>query len=733
MNQDFIRQSLEQGVAAQRGGRLVEAEQCYRTALSANSDHAEANYLLGTLLVQRQQPAEGEKLLAQAIAREPNQPGPHFHHGIALVSLRRLPEAVASFDRAIALKPDYVEAHNKRGMALGSLGRRQEAVASFDNAIALRPDHVGAFVNRGVALMGLERGIDAIASFDSAIALRPDFVDGVFLRGKARLRIKQAQTAMADFEHVLVQKPAHAEARLGRARALIQLGRLVDGLANYDQVIALKPDHAAAFSERGDVLSTLERPDEALASLKQARTLDPDLPYVQSAILRASMQLCDWRDFARDSAALLAHVTEGRIREAPSALLSVGANPEQQRRSAEQYSADKFPPLSPPLWRGEIYRHGRIRVAYLSNSFRNHPTMILMGGLFGRHDKAHFETVALSLSGDDGSVARRRLANSFDRFIDVSSRSDEDIAAQIKAWEIDILVDLDGFSEGSRTGILARRAAPVQVNYLGYPGTLGASYVDYILADPVLIGTEDERFYTEKIVRLPDSYQPNSNRLAPVAPPSRANLGLPEAGFVFCCFNAPHKITPDIFDLWMRLLNQVPGSVLWLLAMNETARKNLAREAQARGVAAERLVFADVTDQQTHIARQGQADLFLDTLPCNGHITASDALWAGLPLLTCRGETLAGRVATSLLGAAGLPELAAGSLADYETLALRLARAPALLKSFKDRLAQTRATSALFDSDRFVRHLETAYARMAEIARRSLPAQSFDVTQAGKP
>ena len=653
------------------------------------------------------------------------QPGPHFHRGIALTNLRRLPEAVASFDRAIALKPDYIEAHNKRGVALGSLGRGQEAVASFDQAIALRPDHVGAFVNRGVALMGLERGADAIASFDSAIALRPDLVDVVFLRGKAQLSLQQVAAAMADFDQVLVQKPAHTEAHLGHARALVQLGRLADAAADYDQVIALKPDHAAAFSERGHVLSLLDQPEAALASLHRARDLDPDLPQVQGAILRASMQLCDWRDFAHDSAALLARVTQGRIGEAPSALLFVPASPEQQRRSAERYVSDKFPPASSPLWQGEIYRHDRIRLAYLSNSFGNHPTTILMGGLFGRHDKARFETIALSLSADDGSLARRRLATSFDRFVDVSSRSDADIATQIKTLEIDILVDLDGFIEGSRTGILARRAAPVQVNYLGYPGTLGASYVDYILADPALIGTADERFYAEKIARLPDSYQANSNRLPPVAPPARADLGLPETGFVFCCFNNHHKITPDIFDIWMRLLNQVPGSVLWLLATHETARKNLVREAAARGVAAERLVFADVADQQTHIARQSQADLFLDTLACNGHTTASDALWAGLPLITCRGETFAGRVAASLVGAAGLPELVTGSLADYESLALRLALAPALLSSLRDRLDQNRATGALFDADRFIRNLEAAYGRMAETARRGIPAQGF--------
>jgi predicted O-linked N-acetylglucosamine transferase (SPINDLY family) len=398
---------------------------------------------------------------------------------------------------------------------------------------------------------------------------------------------------------------------------------------------------------------------------------------------------------------------------------------------AVAYTRERHPAVQPPLWNGERYRHDRIRLAYLSADFHEHATAYLMAELFELHDRARFEVSAISFGPNKRSRMRTRLRRSFERFIDVRAQSDHEVASLVREMEIDIAVDLKGFTTDSRTGILAYRAAPIQVNYLGFPGTMGADYIDYILADRVVIPEEHQPCYTEKVVYLPDSYQVNdSRRSIAERTPSRAEAGLPERGFVFCCFNNNYKITPAVFDVWMRLLRQVPDSVLWLLEANAVAASNLRREAQARGVEPERLVFAKRAKLAEHLARHRLADLFLDTLPYNAHTTASDALWTGVPVLTRLGSSFAGRVAASLLRAVGLPELIARSVEEYEALALELATDPALLRQFKDRLAANHLTAPLFDTARFTRHIEAAYTRMWEIGQRGEVPRSLDISPA---
>jgi predicted O-linked N-acetylglucosamine transferase (SPINDLY family) len=392
------------------------------------------------------------------------------------------------------------------------------------------------------------------------------------------------------------------------------------------------------------------------------------------------------------------------------------------------YIADRFPRAARPLSLGRRDRHEKTRIAYLSANFHEHAVAYLAAGLFEAHDRQRFEITAVSFGPAAQGGIRDRLERAFDRFVDVGGDSDEEVAQMLAAAEVDIAVDLTGHTADSRTGILAHRPAPVQVNFLGYPGTLGAEYIDYIIADRFVIPPGEDAFYSERVVRLPDSYQVNdAKRRIAEGTPSRADAGLPETGFVFCCFNNNFKITPEIFDVWMRLLSQVDGSVLWLLEDTATAAANLRSEALRRGVDAERLVFAPRRAQDEHLARHRLADLFVDTLPYNAHTTASDALWAGLPLVTCMGSTFAGRVAGSLLHAAGLPELATRSLDEYETLALRLATTPPLLAAIRARLAEHRATCPQFDTDRFRRHLEAAYTTMLERHLAGLPPASFTV------
>jgi len=466
-----------------------------------------------------------------------------------------------------------------------------------------------------------------------------------------------------------------------------------------------------------------------VACYRRAVELDPDIDYLEGLFLHAKMHICDWTHFEEDCGRLEAGVANARAVAYPFHLLAWCASPAVQHACARFYVADKYPQFPVPIWGGERYAHRRIRVAYLSADYGDHPVMILAAGLFERHDRTRFETTAVSFGLDKPNRLRERLRAPFDRFVDAHHMSDEEVAKLLRDLEIDIAVDLNGFTDGARPNVFTRRAVPVQVNYLGYAGTLGRDDCDYIVADRFVVPEESRAHYTEKVVYLPDSFLVNdSGRAISARTPSRAEAGLPERGFVFCCFNNSFKITPDVFDAWMRLLGEVDGSVLWLSQAKSSSPNNLRREAEKRGVAADRLVFASgVPRNEDHLARLCHADLFLDTTPYNAHATACDALWVGVPVLTCSGASFASRVAGSLLGAVGLPELITGTLADYEALALKIARDPALLASLRQKLARNRDNHPLFDTERFTRHIEAAYTVMWERAQRGEPPQSFAV------
>src|SRR5262249_39339191 len=369
------------------------------------------------------------------------------------------------------------------------------------------------------------------------------------------------------------------------------------------------------------------------------------------------------------------------------------------RQCAENYVKNKIGKVPVSLWRGGGWRNDRIKIAYLSADFHRHATAYLMAELFERHDRARFELIGVSFGPDDRSDMRARLVSAFDRFVDVRAKSDAEVARLLSELKVDIAVDLKGYTQDCRPRILAHRPVPIQVNYLGFPGTMGADFIDYVIADEVVLPFDQQPFYSERIVHLPDCYQPNDRRRQIAGrTPARTEVGLPERGFIFCSFNNNWKIAPEVFDVWMRLLKAIGGSVLWLLRGNATAEQNLRKEAAARGVDPERLVFAPRIKLEDHLARHRLADLFLDTLPCNAHTTASDAFWAGLPVVTCRGKAFAGRVAASLLHAIGLPELVTSNMADYEALALTLACDPARLRDIKAKLARNRDTAPLFDT-----------------------------------
>jgi protein O-GlcNAc transferase len=498
----------------------------------------------------------------------------------------------------------------------------------------------------------------------------------------------------------------------------------------------LKPDLAEAWLGRGTALDQLKRFGEALAAYDQALNLKPDLKYAEGVRLSTKITSCDWATIEAEIPHFLSAATNQKLVTDPFILLALPASSANQLQATKTFIADQV--SFPALWHGEVYSHDRIRIGYFSADFRLHPVAQLAVGLFEQHDKTHFEITAISFGTDDGSDLNARIKSAAETFIDVQATPDEGLAQFIRDREIDVLVDLMGFTAYSRFSVISRRAAPIQVNFLGYPGTMGADFMDYIIADPTIIPKEHFPFYSEQVVWLPDTYLPTayrpkvnnshseSHNLQRV--PTRAECNLPEAAFVFCCFNGSHKITATIFDVWMRLLRTIPESVLWLSKPNSTAEANLGKEAERRGVARERLIFAArIAEMSDHLARLRQADLFLDTLPYNAHTTACDALWAGVPVLTCAGETFAGRVAASLLRAVGMPELVTMSLPDYEALALKLAQNRSFFQTIRRKLAHNRDTHPLFDTARFTRHIEAAYATMWGRYRRGEKPQAFAV------
>jgi protein O-GlcNAc transferase len=650
-----------------------------------------------------------------------------------LMELNRLADALADLDRAIRLRPDSAAIHINRGNTLFRLARLEDALASYDIALKLMPNNADAAFNRGNALLKLGRWAEALRSYDAVVARRPEFSKGHHYRGNALRRLRRPAEALASFERALALDSNYRDAWCGLANALRDLGQFDESLAAYDRALQLDPEALEALSNRARVLLSLQRPAEAGKCLEHLFRADPeaapDCNFALGNLLHARLMCCDWRDYEATVRAVAAGVHAGKRVTLPPLLIATTDSAEAQLRCARRFVEDNWSVNGLAPWSGRRQRHDKIRVAYVSADFREHPVSLLMAGIFEAHDRSRFETTAISLRPPDESAIGARVRAAFGQFADVTQYTDDEAAALLRELAIDIAVDLTGYTDGFRAGIFARRAAPIQVNYLGYPGTLAANYMDYLIADRVVIPEADGAYYTERIVYLPDCYQPNDDRRAIAErTPTRAECGLPDTGFVFCCFNNHYKIHPPMFDAWMRLLRAVEGSVLWLAMKSGTVMHSLRREAQARGVAPERLIFAPrKRELQDHLARYRVADLFLDTLPFNAHTTASDALWAGCPVLTCRGGSFAGRVAASLLTAVGLPELIAESLPDYESRALRLVSSPAELMQLRIRLAINRLNSPLFDTARLCRHLESAYTTMCERWQRGDVPESFQV------
>ena len=578
-------------------------------------------------------------------------------------------------------------------------GQMKQAERILKDVLRAEPGQYDALVAYGVLCGVQSRLAEAAKHLQHAVRRKPDGVDGLYNFGQALIRLG---------------KPAEAIEPLQRAAGLAQRHHIHEKL--------------------GDCLAGTGKLDEAVHQYATAVVLaGPQVTtMLLSSLIETKRRICDWKGLDLLEPRLIERVAGGEPAE-PLLMHYVSDDPAIHRRNAQSYWHNFLKPMIAPSLPARAYTHQphareRIRIGYLSSDFRRHATAHLIAELIERHDRQRFEIVALSFGPDDGSPVRRRLETAFDRFIDLRQQSSADIARRIHALGIDILVDLNGYIASSRPEILAARAAPVQCHYLAFPGTLGTDVVDYMIVDPVVAPQGAEQHFTEALVRLPDSYQAN-DRTRPLADGghTRARWGLPETGVVLCSFNNAIKLTPAMFDVWMRVLAAVPDSVLWMFADNTWVPDNLAAEAEARGIAPTRLVMAGYVSPAEHLARLRLADLFLDTQPYGAHTTASDALWEGVPVLTIAGRAFAGRVGASLLTAAGLPELIMPSLEAYEQRAIELGRDPGQLAALKQRIAAQRDTCRLFDTDRFTRHLEAAYVEMWQRHTRGDRPQAFDV------
>ena len=753
---------LQTAMQLRRAGRLADAARIYSEILASEPGHFEALHALGIISYQTGQIEDAERLIGRAIEVNPSAADAHYNRACLLQKMNRPDAALSSFDHALALKPDYLEALVNKASVLAALRRHEEALSSLDKVVALNPNIPEVWSNRAGALIALKRPDEALASYDRALALRPSYAEAWKNRASALMMLGRPAQALECFEKLLAldannadalrnsaelllllkrnreaveryarylgRKPDDSDAWANSGVALIEGQRYAEGLAAFDKAVALQPANAEAWNHRGNVLFQLKRYDEAATSYERALALVPSLPYGAGYLAQSRLRCCDWSRIEDDKARIAAGLRAGFPVIDPFGNLVVSEAPADQLHCARIAITDTAPPDIRPLWQGERYGHEKIRVAYLSADFRPHPVAFLIVGVFEHHDRSRFETVGLSFGPVSDSDIRKRMEAAFDDFIDVRHESDFDVAQRVRRMEIDIAVDLTGFCEHGRTEILAFRPAPIQVNYLGFPGTSGADFIDYIIADEVIIPKDRAQFFSEKVVYLPDTYQAN-DRKRKIGPrvPTRREAGLPDDGTVFCAFNNAYKITPPIFDIWMDLLRQVEGSVLWLLGDTPAAVRNLTREAEARGIAPARLIFAPRVAPEEHLARFGLADLFLDTLPYNAHTTASDALWTGVPVVTSMGEPFAARVAASLLKAVGLPELVTGTLDEYRSLALRLGCDRNALKKLKEKLALAHTAAPLFDTARFTRHLEAAYGEMWQRQRQGQTPSSFTI------
>jgi predicted O-linked N-acetylglucosamine transferase (SPINDLY family) len=715
------------GVSLRSLGRFQEALSCYDRALRLQPDIPEALNNRGSVLLNLRRYVEALESCERALLARPNYAEAQNNKGSALQGLGRLEDALSCCDTALRLMPGLASAHNNRAAVLLALKRPEEALTACDCALQIDPSSADAHNNRGIALKDLGRVAEALQSCERALRLQPGLADAHANRGGLLTLLGHTDDALESIDRAVKLKGQDATLLCNRGAILRQMGRRLDALSSFEAALRIDQHSTLALRAKAEVLAELGRYEEAAACLTALLERAPDSELGAGQLMHCRLNLCDWTDYDSRVSSLLASVARGEPAVAPFWCLALSASGSVQLQCARIFATyHRVDTIRQAPRHG--HRHDRIRIGYLSADFREHAVSRLLIGVWEQHDRSRFETYAISLHGKDDSELGRRAQSAFDHFEDASKLSDQAAAGLIGEREVDILIDLTGLTAGMRPGILARRGAPLQVNYLGYPGSVGRPDTDYIIGDRFTVPATATHYYSERVVRLPVCFQANDHQ-RPLAQrlPARSDLGLPPEAMVFCSFNNSNKLTPAMFGVWMRLLKTAENSVLWIVADPAVTRTNLRREAVARKIDPNRLIFAPRRPYAEHLARLPLADLFLDTYPFNGGSTASDALSMGVPLLTCCGEAFASRMAGSLLNTLGLPELITHSLQEYEEIALALLHQPFKLAELRARLARNLRESALFDSRSACRDLESAFLLMWHRHQRGEPPADLDV------
>ncbi|MEO5363886.1 MAG: tetratricopeptide repeat protein, partial [Magnetococcus sp. DMHC-8] len=710
-------------------GRREEAMECYRRALRIQPDFYMALGNLGGCLADLGQQEESIACYQKALAANPNGIEVLNSLGNVLLKAGRYQEAIASYQRAITIQPNYADAYNGMGTALRDSGQFEESIAWFHKGLELHPNHYDIHTGLGNALLAFGKPDEALNYYEQAIRINPNHPNAYHNLGGALRSLGKFAEAIAYFQKALTLNPNLHQTHNSLGNTLYDQDRMADAFLCYQKALSLQPNDPDTLNNLGIVLTDLGKLEEAIDCYKKLAMLAPRNPAAQCDVINQLLHICDWREVPERYQQMMTVFHAEKKETSPFVCLALPTTPAEQRRGAELYMTNKYP-VRADLSATRQYdpQPERLKIGYLSSDFANHPVAYLTAELLELHDRSRFEITAYSYGPDDGREMRKRIMAASDHFVDLRPLTFADAAQRIFDDGTHVLMDLNGFTKHARMQIPALRPAPIQASWLGYLGTLGAPFIDYLISDSFITPPGCEADFTEKLVRLPECFQPNDRqRNIAEHTPTRQERGLPEQGVVFASFNKSYKFNPETFDVWMSILRKAPNSILWLVASNHLVETNLRREAEARGVSQSRIFFVPKMPLADYLANYRLVDLVLDTFPYNSGTTASNSLWAGCPMLTCAGKTFVSRQAGSLLRTVGLPELVTHSLEEYESVALELAGNPARLTTLRQRLQANLSTTPLFDTPRFTKHLEAAYESMWHRFRSGLPPDHLDV------
>jgi len=714
INPGFAQAHNSLGNAFTEQGQLDDAIQSYQKALKLNPNYSEAHNNLGNSLTEQGQFNDAIVSYQKALEINPNYPALHNNLGNAFKELGQLEDALKSYSKGLTYNPNYIDLLNNLGVVLNDLGQLDEAVKSYERAIDIKPDYAEAYNNLGVTYNKLGQLEKAVQVYEKALKIDPDYADTHNNLGVVLKKLGQLDEAIDSYQKAIAINPDDADTYNNLGIVFDEQERLDDAIQSYRKAVSIQSDLAEAYNNLGHTLCKLHRYQEAIDLYEKVFDIKPNLDYILGNILNTKMNSCNWDDLEELLTDAKQRIVNNEKIIEPFNLMGLVDDPALQIKAQKLRMTGDHPKSNILPTIGRYPKHPKIRIGYFSADFREHPVGYLTAELYELHDRNYFEVHAFSFGSDTKDALNLRIKAGVDQFHNVQSMSHKEMALFVRSLEIDIAVDLGGFTQDARTDVFAMSAAPIQLSYIGYLGTMGADYYDYLIADPVMIPKENQKYYVEKIVYLPSFQVNDSKDLPPEITLTRKDVGLPEEGFVFCCFNNTYKFTPTIFDSWARILSAVDNSVLIVFANNELSKTNLTKELIQRGVKAERLIFGDSVKRPEYLARYRTADLFLDTHPYNAGTTASDALKMGLPLLTMIGKSFNSREAASILTSINLPELITNTPEEYEALAIELASNPDKLKAIKDKLTSNLSTAPLYDTKLFTKNIESAYTEMYE-------------------